>query len=297
MGHAFELRDVTRRYGGTVALDGVTVRVPRGSVVGLLGRNGSGKTTLLHHVAGLVLPDRGRCETLGRPSAELGQGELSRLGVVQQEARLLEWMRAGQLVDFVASFYGSWDRDLEARLVRDLAVDRSARVGALSPGSRQKLALVLAVCHHPELLLLDEPLAALDPVARQSVLAMLLERFGSDGSTIVISSHMLRDIEPVVERIILLESGRLVADEPLDTLKERYAEWVVTSAEGRLPDRYPEPYILSARGVGRRAHLLVRDGEAHRSAFAAHHDATIESRPLNLDGLFRVLVRPGDAVE
>jgi ABC-2 type transport system ATP-binding protein len=296
MEHAFELRSVTRRYGGTVALDGVTVRVPRGSVVGLLGRNGSGKTTLLRHVAGQVLPDTGTCVTLGRPSAELGRDELSRLGMVQQEDRLLEWMRAGQLVDFVASFYGSWDRDLEARLVGELEVDRSARVGALSPGSRQKLALVLAVCHHPELLLLDEPLAALDPMARQTVLSMLLDRFGADGSTIVISSHMLRDIEPVVDRILFLEGGRLVADDPLDHLKERYAEWVVTAPAGGLPERYGESYVLSARGSGRRAHLLVREGEAHRSAFAADHGATIESRPLNLDGLFRVLVQPGEPV-
>lgn len=293
MSHAFEMRGVTKRYGRTVALADVRVAIPRRSIVGLVGRNGSGKTTLLRHVTGLVLPDEGECVTLGRPASRLGRRELTRLGAVHHEDRLLDWMRAGQLLTYVSSFYDAWDRELERSLVAELELDLLARVGTLSPGTRQKLALVLATCHHPDLLLLDEPLGDLDPIARRAVLAMLLDRFSSDDMTIVISSHMLGDIEPVVDRIVCLEGGRVVADDALDDLKERHAEWIVTSPAGRLPAEYAEPYVVSAEGDGRSARLVVREGAGHEAAFAARYEATIESRALNLDRIFRVLVGAG----
>jgi ABC-2 type transport system ATP-binding protein len=288
--HAFEMHEIVKRYGSTTALAGVSLSVPRRSMVGLVGRNGSGKTTLLRHVTGLVLPDAGRCVTLGLPAAELSRAELSRLGVVHQDDRLLDWMRAGQLLEYVSSFYETWDGDLERSLMATLEVDRGARVGAMSPGTRQKLALVLATCHHPELLLLDEPLSDLDAIARQSVLTMLLDRFNSDDMTIVISSHMLRDIERVVDRIVCLDAGRIVADDELDALKERFSEWVVTSPGGGLPSRYPEPYVVTARGDRSRARLVVREGDAHAAGFAARYGATIDARTLNLESIFRVLV-------
>jgi ABC-2 type transport system ATP-binding protein len=221
---AAELAGVTKRYGSTLALDDVSVRIPRRSIVGLVGRNGSGKTTLLRHITGLVLPDAGGCMTLGAPAAKLGRRELARIGVVNQHDPLLEWMRGSQLLKYVSAFYESWDQELQRSLVDRLELDTSRRVGAMSPGNLQKLALVLATCHHPELLLLDEPLSDLDPIARRSVLSMLLDRFSTDDITIVVSSHMLHDIETVVDRIIMLESGRVVADAALDDLKERYSD-------------------------------------------------------------------------
>jgi ABC-2 type transport system ATP-binding protein len=290
MSGVVEVRRLSRRYGGQLALDAVTTTIPRRSIVGLVGRNGSGKTTLLRHVTGLVLPDEGECVTLGRPAAKLGRAELSRIGAVHQHDRLIGWMRGEQLLRYVASFYGTWDRDLERSLVSALELDVAARVGSLSPGNAQKLALVLATCHRPELLLLDEPLSDLDPVARRSVLALLLERFSSDDVTIVISSHMLRDIEPVVDRILCLHRGRVAADAPLDELKERYAEWIVTSREGRLPATFGAPYVLAARGDHQRARLVVDATTAQVAAFEALYDATVEGRPLNLERIFTFLV-------
>jgi ABC-2 type transport system ATP-binding protein len=289
MTNAIEMRGITKRYGGTRALDNVTVSVPRRSIVGLVGRNGSGKTTLLRHVTGMILPDAGECITLDRPAAQLGRVELARIGAMHQHDRLLDWMRAGQLLEYVASFYDRWDRDMERSLLASLDVDPRARVGTLSPGTVQKLALILATCHHPELLLLDEPLSDLDPIARRSVLSLLLDRFSSDDMTIVISSHMLRDIEPVVDRIVCIEAGRVVADDPLDDLKERFAEWIVTSPGGLLPAAYRELYVLSATGDSHRARLVVRDAGAHAGEFAAAHGATIAARPLNLEALFPLL--------
>lgn len=159
----------------------------------------------------------------------------------------------------------------------------------MSPGNVQRLALVLATCHHPELLLLDEPLSDLDPIARQTVIALLLERFSSDDITIVISSHMLRDIEPVVNRIVCMHEGHVVANDDADALKERYAEWIVTSPGGRLPEEYREPYVVLAQGDRHRARLYVRDATGDAALFAATHDATIDVRPLTLEQIFPLL--------
>lgn len=119
-------------------------------------------------------------------------------------------------------------------------------VGTLSPGNVQRLSLLLALCHHPELLLLDEPLGDLDPTARGEVLAVLPERFDADSPTIVISSHRLHDIEPVVSRIVCLERGRVTADADLDELKATYEEWIVTPTTGAIDERWSAPWVVSA---------------------------------------------------
>lgn len=220
--NVFELQNVTKRFERVVALDSVTLSVERRSIVGLLGKNGSGKTTLLRHVSGLHLPSTGTCQTFGCPTDKLGPEELSRLGMVSQRDYFVDWMRISQLLRYVESFYPVWDRDLEDALVKALDLNRNATVGTLSPGNAQKLALVLATCHHPELLLLDEPLSDMDPIARAQVVEMLLERFNDDDLTMVISSHMLQDIERIVDRIVCLDRGKLIANATMAELRERF---------------------------------------------------------------------------
>lgn len=288
---AFELHGLTKRFGGTTALDGVTLEIPAGAVVGLVGRNGSGKTTLLRHVVGLYVPTEGRCATLGTPADRLGADEFRRIGVVHQRGGCLYWMTVEQHLRYVASFYPSWDRDLENRLVDELEVDRTAKTGALSPGNLQKVALLTAVCHHPELLVLDEPVSAMDPIVRERTLAFLLERLQHDRNTIIVSSHVLRDIEQIVSHVVCLERGRVIVDAPLDQLQEQYAEWTVTSRSAALPAAFPEPFVLTSRGEGRRAHLIVRDDAETLAAFRTRYEADVETRPLNLERMFPFLLR------
>ena len=289
MSNAFEFQNVTKNFGKTIALDDVTYDAPKQSVIGLIGKNGSGKTTLLRHVTGLYLPTSGECTTLGVAARDLGRTELSRIGVVNQHDTFLPWMRARQLLRYVSSFYERWDQDLEKQLVRTLEIDTDTRVGAMSPGNAQKLALVLATCHRPELLLLDEPLSDLDPIARQDVLTVLLEFFRRDPVTIVISSHMLHDIERIADRIVCMDRGRIVADAPLDDLKEGYAEWWVTSEVGLLPAKFADPFVLSASGNRYQSRLFVRDPDKHSAEFSARYKAEIDRRPLGLEAVFRIL--------
>ncbi len=290
---AFELRGVTRSFGQTRALERVDLAPAPGQIVGLIGRNGSGKTTLLRHVVGLQLPDEGTVRTLGTPSQELGSSELGRIGMVHQEIALLEWMRVGELLRYVAGFHPRWDAEREARLVAEFEVKLEARVGNLSPGDRQKVAVLIAVCPRPELLLLDEPVSALDPIVRERLLALLVEFLREDGSTIVISSHVLRDVERIVDWIVCLDAGRVIADVAMDELRERYAEWRLASQGGELPARFEEPFVLRQQGDGRGARLDVRRADASGAdpdAFGARHGALVEERPLDLERIFPLLL-------
>lgn len=293
MKHVFESSGLTKRFGDVTALAGIDLALPRGVVVGLIGKNGSGKTTLLRSALGLCLPDAGQAVTLGRATSALGPQELARIGAVHQENRLFGWMTVERHLEYVAGFYGRWDVQRQTRLLERLELDPRERVDRLTPGGVQKLALVIAVCHHPELLLLDEPVSALDPIARAETLAFLLELLQEDGSTIVVSSHVLHDVERVVDWIVCLDRGRRIESAPLEELQERYAEWNVVSRNAGLPVRFVEPFVLEQKSDGRQARLVVRDAASVVDEFSARHHAEIAPRALGLERIFPLLLRAG----
>ena len=289
--HPFEAYDVIKHYPGAVALAGVSTHFASESVVGLIGRNGSGKSTLLHHATGLALPDVGTCLTFGESTAKLGGNQLERIGVVPQENRFLEWMTVEQHLDYVASFYSLWDADRERRLLDDLDIPTKRVIGQLSPGNQQKLAILTAVGHHPRLLLLDEPVSALDPIAREEFLRFVLDLVRDDGATVVISSHALRDVERIVDQVVCLERGRVLEDRPLDDLLESYSEWIVTvEPGGTLPPSFAEPFVVSQRMNGHRAAIVVRDATREVAHFESSHGVRVERKALNLERIFPLLI-------
>jgi len=179
---------LTKLFDDIRALDEVSLEIGPGRIVGLLGANGSGKSTLLRQMVGLYLPDRGESRTFGADAAALSPGELSRIGYVHQEGSLIDWMTAGQLVRYVAAYYPTWNNEIETEFIERFRLRMNQRVGAMSPGQRQKLASLLAIGFEPDLLILDEPAAALDPVARHQFLELLLEIIQHKGRTILIST-------------------------------------------------------------------------------------------------------------
>ncbi len=288
---AFTADHVTKDYPGHTALDDVTLEIPAGHVVGLLGRNGAGKTTLLHLAAGLVLPTSGICHTLGQRSDQLDSPELTRLGFVMQEAKFIEWMTVAQHLDFTASFYPNWDRDLQRRLVETLEVPVTRKLADLSTGDRQKVAILLGVCHRPALLLLDEPMSSLDPIVRKRMLDVLLERLRDDGCTVVISSHLLDDVEKIVDWIVALDAGHVVENSAFDDLQESFAEWTITAPNGHPLPQFSAPFILAQQRSERLARLTVRTGEPGAAEhFAATHAVEVQCRRLNLDEMFPLLL-------
>ena len=294
MESAFEVKNLTRSFGDVTALDNVSVCVPGPSVVGLIGRNGSGKTTLLRHVFGLYLPTSGQCTTLGCPSDKLGSDELSRIGVVHQENRFLEWMKVEQQLRYVSTFYKHWDRDLEQRLLDELELDPSARVGDAFPRERPETG------HHSGRLSPAGPadpgraVSGLDPITREQFLRFLLELLQQGAKTIVISSHVLHDIEKVINRVICLDRGRIRADASLDDLQERFAEWRVTARDGRLPAHFEEDFVVSREGDSRQARLLVKGASDNLNAFKSKYGADVVSSPLNLEQMFPLLLQEAE---
>lgn len=287
----FETRDLTKRLGKTVALDRVTLAGRVGRVIGLVGRNGSGKTTLLRHLVGLYVPTGGACEVFATPCAQLGERELARIGVVHQTPSLLEWMRGDAHLEFVQSFLPRWDHERQRRLTEAFDLDLARRIDTMSPGNAQKLAVIAAVCHHPDLLVLDEPVGALDPLAREELLRALLDIVREDGCTIVVSSHVLRDVERVCDWVVCLDRGRVVQDAALDDLAERYAAWRVTSLDGELPARFAEGFVLEQHGDRRQALLVVDGATGELEPFARRHRASVEASALNLERMFPLWVR------
>ncbi|WP_041841088.1 ABC transporter ATP-binding protein [Actinoplanes friuliensis] len=203
-----ETHKLTKRYGRTTALADCTLRVPEGRVVGLVGPNGAGKSTLLGLTCGLVAPTTGSIEVLGsRPAA--GAAQLARVGFVAQDAPVYGSLSVADHLRLGARLNPRWDRPLAERRVQRLGLDPAQKAGRLSGGQRAQLALTLAAAKRAELLILDEPVASLDPLARRAFLLDLLDFVAELGVSVVLSSHLLGDLEQVCDHLVVLAEGRV----------------------------------------------------------------------------------------
>ncbi|MDB6094440.1 MAG: ecsA [Verrucomicrobia bacterium] len=286
-----ETKRLTKTYGPKIALNELDLTIDRQRVVGLIGQNGSGKTTLLALVAGTAIASEGMCRTLGTDSARLEDDALSRIGVVFQENRFLDWMRVDEHLAYFGSFYKNWDVARQASLLEDLDLDPKAKVGHLSGGDVQKLGIITAVCHHPKLLLLDEPVSSLDPIARESLLKFIMRLLDEDDVTIIVSSHALMDIERLVDWVICLDQGNLKANSPLDVLQERFAEWRLTSTNGVLPETFREGYIRQQMSSGRQANLIVENADHQLAMFREKYHVDVTIGRLNLERIYPLLLK------
>lgn len=242
------LDKVIKSFDYKRVLDQVTLSIAPGSVVGLLGKNGTGKTTLIKCALGLLKPQAGEVRLFGEPAWTASGAVKARIGYVPQVPALYPWMRVRQIVDYQASFYPHWNDEVINRLLREWGLAPTDKVGPLSVGQQQKLSILLAIGHEPDLLVLDEPAAALDPEARRNFVRMVLDLVGK-GRTVLFSTHITSDLERVAERIVILERGQIAIDEELDQLKERIKRLHITS-------RTPLPANFSVPGAAR----LERNG-------------------------------------
>lgn len=285
------MQNLSKRFGKVQALDHVDLAIRPGSIIGLLGANGAGKSTLLRHIIGLYLPDSGECTTFDVASGRLTPLELARIGCVHQEGELLQWMTVRQLIRFVSTYYPDWNHELEDRYVADFGICLTDRVGSLSPGQRQKLAILLAIGFEPELLILDEPAAALDPIARARFLDLLLNIIQDDKRTIIISSHILSDVEKVIDHVLIMQEGRMLRDESFDDIRERFAKVTLTSLNGPLPEKLPFEGIRECRREGGRAVLVLEDfSEARFKEKVAGIRCEAVIQPLSLEEIYQVVV-------
>ena len=238
-----ELSCVSLSFDTIDVLSGTDLKLEPGTVTGLLGRNGSGKTTLMQIALGLLHADHGEARVYGVPSLDSPADVRKRIGYVPQTFDSFDWMKVNDCVEFVASFYeDDWDSELIARLIKEWRfADR--KISELSPGDQQKVSILLAVGHKPDLLILDEPVAKLDPAARREFLRMLVEMNFDLGQTILLSSHITSDIERICSHIAILHEGRIICHRAVDELKQHMR--VVTVSGPQFP---PVDGLLGGRG-------------------------------------------------
>jgi ABC-2 type transport system ATP-binding protein len=282
---------LTKYFDDHRALDAATLAVPAGSVTGLLGANGAGKSTLIKCAVGLLRPNSGRALTLGQTAWHLDADAKSRLGYVPQAVELYGWMRVGQLLDYTGGFYPRWNDPLARSLLAGWDVPEHRRVKTLSPGTLQKLAIVLALAHEPELLILDEPASALDPAARRQFLSTLLDLSADAASadrphTILFSTHITSDLERVADRVAIMRQGRILFDDDLDALKDTVKRLHVTADRPLAPD-FDLPGRLRRRVAGHEALVSVRAASPDLlDSIQRDHAATVRVEDLSLEDIF-----------
>lgn len=294
VGEAVRVSGLVKRFGSRAVLDHVDLEVPRGQVIGLLGLNGSGKSTLIKCLLGLLKADEGSATVLGTDAWQLADREKARIGYVPQEATLYPWLTVRQTVAYVSSFYSRWDRAWGDELLRRWDLPLGHRVGPLSVGQKQKLALVLALGHRPDLLILDEPVASLDPVARRWFLETVLETAADGAGTVLFSTHITSDLERVASHVALLREGKVTFHDEIDVLKDRVKRLRIEAAAD-LPADLQLPGTLRREVRGRQALVTIDGVDAAlvagiRERFAA--EVIVDN--LNLEEIFLEL-HDGDA--
>ncbi|MRV71217.1 ATP-binding cassette domain-containing protein [Duganella sp. FT92W] len=262
---------LTLRHNGVKVLDNVSLDIPAGAVVGLVGRNGAGKSTLLRCLAGLAAPDSGSATLLNCPSLQLTDAVRERIGYVAQTPDLFEWMTVEEHLFTIGRAYPRWNEERCLALAARMDLPLNVRVTALSGGDQQKLSVVLALAHDPDVLLFDEPVASLDPMTRREFMRAIFSGERAIERTVIISSHILSDLERVVTHVAFIREGKLQLVDSWDAMLECYRLIPQAIANGPVP---PEAVVHYTRGGQR----LIDTRHAPVLAEAG--------RPLSLDELF-----------
>ena len=212
-----QCQDLHKRYGRKEALCGVNLRLESGKIVGLLGPNGSGKTTLIKILNGLLKPDQGMVTIDGE---ETGIHTKSVISYLPDKPYFADWMKITDLLELFEDFYEDFDRAQAEKMCQELGIDTKLKMKTLSKGNKEKVQLVLVMSRQAKLYLLDEPIAGVDPAARDFILSTILNNYNPDG-TVLISTHLIADVERVLDEVVFLKDGQIVRQEQVDDIREK----------------------------------------------------------------------------
>ena len=281
-----ETRQVAKNFAFRDVLTSVDLTIERGSVVGLLGTNGSGKSTLIKCLLGLLKANKGTSKIFGEDSWDLSAHAKARIGYVPQKPNFYPWMSVMDVVDYIGAFYDNWDRDWTRELVKRWELPTYDRAEALSPGQKQRLSMVLALGHRPELIVLDEPVASLDPLGRRESLRQLIEIAQDGDHTMLYSTHILSDLERVATHVAILAGGKIICHDELDVLKERFKR-LRLSSNNILPDNFSVSDALRTTKSGKEAIVTLPNvSEDLIQRLKQEWDCVISVEDLNLEEIF-----------
>jgi ABC-2 type transport system ATP-binding protein len=258
-----------KRYGSKWALENCTLEIPAGSVTALVGPNGAGKTTLLQLAIGLTKPTAGTVEVFGRSPRDESDSVLPRVGFVAQEHPLYRGLSIADTLKLGRKLNPTWDDTFAHARIGDLGLPLRQKAGSLSGGQQAQVALTLALAKRPELLLLDEPVASLDPLARREFLQSVMEVVADTGMTVVLSSHIVADLERVCDHIVILAGGRTQLAAPIDEVLASHRLLTGPRGDTAAVDRVHT--VVRESHTDRQTTLLVRaNGHVYDSCWEQH---------------------------
>jgi ABC-2 type transport system ATP-binding protein len=274
------------RYGPRTVLEGVSFQVPRGSVFALLGRNGTGKSSLVRCALGLQKPARGAVRLFGEDAWVSRKRAMGRVGIVPEQPDAPPEMTAGELLAFCAPFYPKWNDTAARDRLERYAVPLAVPFGRLSKGQKGAVMLALALAASPELLVLDDPTLGLDAVARRALYDELIGELADRGITALVTTHDLDGIEPIADRVAVLDGAQLVVNETLDGLKGRFRRIRCVASAAPFSWEPFEPIAAVEKDWGREA-VVGNFTEDRLAAFVARAgSANVEVDPLSLEEIF-----------
>ena len=282
-----EARNVVKAFDGFRALDGLTMTVPKGSVYGLVGPNGAGKSTLLRHITGIYRQDSGEVLLEGEPIYE-NPAAKARISSIPDELYYFLSASTRDMAKFLKGFYPRFDQN-RYRTLRDLfsQVDEKRPMRRLSKGMQKQAAFWLSLCCRPEVLVLDEPVDGLDPVMRRQVWSLIMADVAQEGTTVLVSSHNLRELEDVCDRVGILSHGKVLIERSLTDLQENLVKMQVVFQERELPRLPDDLEVLHVSQVGRIHTLIVRGNATDvTNRLAVYAPILLEALPLTLEEIF-----------
>ncbi len=280
------VRNLTCRFGKKIALDHVSIDVTKGRVFGLMGENGAGKTTLMKHILGALTPKQGEVRVFGVDPTRNPPAVLSRIGYLSEDRDLPRWMRVKEALRYTQAFYPDWDESYAERLREQFRLSPDTRIRNLSRGEKAKAGLLLALAHRPPLLLLDEPSSGLDAVARRDILAVVVRSVAEEGRTVIFSSHLLDEVERVVDDVAMIHQGKLALHMPMDELKATHHRRVV--AFDQPVASFPKiPCVLHVEGEGREWAVVTHGAaDATRAQLEQAGARILDETSPSLDSIF-----------
>lgn len=289
---AIELESVSKQFDGTLAVDDLSISIQQGSTFGLIGPNGAGKSTTIKMLMGLISPNAGTVRVLGRDVADEPLEVRQRVGYVPELHFMDRWMRVDQVIGFCRSAFATWNDETCREMLDRFELPGDKKVKHLSKGMLVKLSLVLAVSHEPEMLILDEPMAGLDPVAREEFLDGVLRTVCDKGQTVLLSTHSLDDIQRVADTIGFLYKGRLLVQSKVDELLARTKRLRATLTNGSPPETLPAGVIWQ-QVEGRSWSITVADFTPEVVQEIGSLDGVdhVEVIEIGLEDLFKDFVR------
>jgi ABC-2 type transport system ATP-binding protein len=293
---AIEARQLTKVFpGGTTAVDHLDLRVRPSSVYGLIGPNGAGKTTALRLLMGLLRPESGTAHVLGQDLWQAPRSIRSRIVYISQTQQVHNWMTLAELCRYAAHLYPNWDGAYAHTLTRLWRLRPHQRIGSLSLGDQRKAALLVAFAARPEVLILDEPAAGLDPIARRALLDEIISMVARrDECAVLFSTHLLQDLERVVDHIGIMDAGRVVLASPLDELQNSVKRVQVVFPGETVPAGFAVPGALWSEHSGPVATALVRlVNGAQLDSIQYLPGVRLQLFPLNLEEILLAFLKNG----